>query len=163
MTIFSLENLFYLYWKCPLFWALFWLLLFKFIQVQLSRLSLWTSLIYDQLYLHNFLWVFWTLVVHPSLSSMNEWMFSIFTFHYVWIRLKLNIWILFTLSIIFMAVWFVHLGNHFISSWVYEWISYYITKIEQNESFRFAINYRPFMNDTPFHWLYLLSRLGTII
>ena len=70
---------------------------------------------------------------------------------------------IYIVHIISMAVWFVHLGNHFTSSWVYGWISYYITKIEQNESFRFAIKYRPFMNDVPFRWLYSLSKLGLII
>ena len=70
---------------------------------------------------------------------------------------------IYIVHIISMTVWFVHLGNHFISSWVYGWISYYITKIEQNESFRFAIKYRSFMNDVPFCWLYSLSKLGTII
>ena len=42
---------------------------------------------------------------------------------------------IYIVHIISMSMWFVHLGNYFISSWVYGWISYNITEIEQNEFF----------------------------
>ena len=35
---------------------------------------------------------------------------------------------IYTVHITSVGAWFVHLGNHFSSSWVYGWISFYITK-----------------------------------
>ena len=142
-----------------MFWALFLLLLFKFIQAQLSCLSLWASLIYNQLYFLN-LRVFWMWVVHPSLNSMNKWIFSIFTFHCVWIHTFPALCMKY--HIIFKAVWFVHLGNQFASSWVYGWVSYYITEIEQIESFSYQVQ---FVYEWRSSWLAFIrySNLGTII
>ena len=52
----------------------------------------------------------------------------LFTPSIVFEYVKLYVWTLFIMSISCVDVWFVHLRNHFIPSWVYRWISFYITK-----------------------------------
>ena len=91
---------------------------------------------------------------------MNKWIFSIFTFHCVWIHTFPALCMKY--HIIFKAVWFVHLGNQFASSWVYGWVSYYITEIEQIESFSYQVQ---FVYEWRSSWLAFIrySNLGTII
>ena len=134
--IFSLENLFYLSWRCPLFWALFFLLYFLFfiIKVQLSRLRLWTSLIYNQLYYLYITFRGFLDVGRPPFFKFYEWMNGLMFFIHLSLCLNtskaLCMNFIYIVHIISMAMWFVDLGNHFTSSWVYGWISSYITKIQ---------------------------------
>ena len=86
MIAVSLENLFYFYLKVPV--VLGFVLYFLH-----SSSYKYNCLIQDYgrvLHTIGFIFTtkgfFWTWVVHPFLNSMNKWIFSIFTFHCVWIH-----------------------------------------------------------------------------
>ena len=126
----SLKNInFSFYWRRPLFWALF---LFSFFY--LFKYIISSKVMDEPLYTIVTLFLlkgFWNVGRPPFFEFYEKWMLSIFIFHYVWICLRLYIWTLFTSSI--SPLWACGsstLEITFSSSWVYEWISFYITKIK---------------------------------